>query len=50
MRVEDEHAACAVRVSFGWTNVDQDVDRLLDAWGSLCARLGSDAHVRAPAA
>jgi len=50
MRVEDEHAACAVRVSFGWTNVDQDVDRLLDAWGSLYARLGSGVQTQAPAA
>jgi cysteine desulfurase len=50
MKVEEEHAASALRVSFGWTNVDQDVDRLLDVWGGLYARLGSDAHVRAPAA
>jgi cysteine desulfurase len=50
MKVEEAHAASALRVSFGWTNVDQDVDRLLDVWGGLYARLGSDAHVRAPAA
>ena len=50
MKVEGEHAACALRVSFGWTNVDQDVDRLLEAWGSLYARLGSDARARAGAA
>jgi len=50
MKVEDEYAACAVRVSFGWTNVDQDVDRLLDVWGSLYARLGSGVQTQAPAA
>jgi cysteine desulfurase len=50
MKVEDERAACAIRVSFGWTNVDQDVDRFLEVWGSLYARLGSAAHARASAA
>jgi len=50
MRVEDDHAACAVRVSFGWTNVEQDVDRFLDVWGSLYARLGSGVQTQAPAA
>ncbi len=50
MKVDDEHAGCALRVSFGWTNVDHDVDRLLEVWGSLYARLGSAAHAQASAA
>jgi cysteine desulfurase len=50
MKAGDEHAACALRVSFGWTSNERDVDRFLDVWGGLYARLGSGAHARAPAA
>jgi cysteine desulfurase len=50
MKADDEHAACAVRVSFGWTSVDRDVDRLLDVWGGLYTRLGCGAQIQAPAA
>ena len=50
MTADDEYAACALRVSFGRTNIDQDVDRFLEVWGRLYARLGSAAHARAPAA
>lgn len=50
MKVDDEQAACALRVSLGGSNLNQDVDRFLEVWGSLYARLGSVAHARAPAA
>jgi cysteine desulfurase len=50
MTADDECAACALRVSFGRTNIDQDVDRFLEVWGRLYARLGSAARARAPAA
>ena len=34
-------AGCAIRVSLGWQSVDQDVDRLLEAWSALALRRDS---------
>ncbi|MGF1641615.1 MAG: cysteine desulfurase family protein [Rhodospirillales bacterium] len=50
MNVDETLAASALRVSFGWTSVEDDVDRLLEAWGGIYTRLGCDARARAPAA
>lgn len=40
-------ADCAIRVSLGWTSDENDLDRFLDAWGALYARIGSDNVVAA---
>ncbi|MGE0152572.1 MAG: cysteine desulfurase family protein [Reyranellaceae bacterium] len=41
MGVEDAVARCAIRVSFGRGNTMADVDRLVQAWGTLLARHGT---------
>lgn len=41
-------ADSAVRVSLGWTNVEGDIDRFVEAWGRL--RAARNAFVPAPAA
>lgn len=38
MGVPADLARCAIRVSFGWTNVEGDTDRFLRAWESLKCR------------
>ena len=38
MGAGDEHAASALRVSFGWTNTEDDADRLANAWLSAWNR------------
>jgi cysteine desulfurase len=38
MGVADELAACAIRVSLGWTTTDIDIDRLIAAWRALHLR------------
>jgi cysteine desulfurase len=40
MGVSEAEAATAIRVSFGWRNVDSDVDAFLAVWGDLFARAG----------
>ena len=39
MGVADDVAACAIRVSFGWTNTDDDVPAFLAAYERLVARM-----------
>lgn len=38
MGLATEEAACAIRISFGWSSRESDVDRFLDACGTLWAR------------
>ena len=40
----------AIRVSLGWSSRDDDIDKFLEAWGSLYARKGSGREQAAPAA
>jgi cysteine desulfurase len=40
MSVDEEEAGCAIRVSLGWTNREGDIDRFVDAWSALYARIG----------
>lgn len=46
MGIPEHEAACAIRVSLGWTSAEADIDRFLDGWGALYARAG----IRQPAA
>ena len=39
MGVADDVAACAIRVSFGWTNTDDDVPAFLAAYERIVARM-----------
>ncbi|HUC61001.1 MAG TPA: cysteine desulfurase family protein [Alphaproteobacteria bacterium] len=39
----EAEAACAIRVSLGWTTKDSDVERLIEAWDALRARTRSRA-------
>ena len=39
MGVEESLARCALRVSFGWNNTQVDVDRFLEVWSSVVARM-----------
>lgn len=50
MGVDDEIAMGAIRVSFGWTSNEPDVDRFLSVWGALRARRGMAGATAAPAA
>ncbi len=50
MGVDDDEAAGAIRVSLGWTTTERDVERFVDAWRSLYARLGRLSEASAPAA
>lgn len=50
MGVCDDEAASAIRVSLGWTTTLGDVERFLEAWRALYARLGLAGAVTAPAA
>ncbi len=52
MEVPDEEAACAIRVSFGWTSTPDDADALVAAWTELYRRTrgGSGGGPRARAA
>jgi len=42
MSVDASDAECALRVSFGWDSVESDVDRFVDAWGSLYSHAGNN--------
>lgn len=35
MGVPESQAACAIRISLGWTTTDADVDRFLQAWNDM---------------
>ena len=50
MGLDDADASGAIRVSLGWTTTERDVDRFVDAWRSLHARLGVPRMAAAPAA
>ena len=50
MGVDDDEANGAIRVSLGWTTEERDVERFVDAWRSLYARLGVASSATAPAA
>jgi len=50
MGVDDDEATGAIRVSLGWTTAERDVERFVDAWLSLHARLGRVSTASAPAA
>ena len=38
MAVDLETSRCAIRISLGWKNTQEDVERLVDAWSSLYVR------------
>ena len=38
MAVDLETSRCAIRISLGWKNTPEDVERLVEAWSSLYAR------------
>jgi cysteine desulfurase len=38
MAVDTETSRCAIRISLGWKNTPEDVERLVEAWSSLYAR------------
>jgi cysteine desulfurase len=49
MGVDPDEGACAIRISLGWASTQEDVDRLVDAWGRLYVRTrrtGADAIAR----
>ena len=50
MGLDDEDAASAIRVSFGWNSRDEDVDRFVDTWMELTVRLASGRSPNASAA
>jgi cysteine desulfurase len=50
MGVGIEEAASAIRVSLGWTTTVQDIDRFVEAWSALYARVGAKLRQPAPAA
>lgn len=39
MGIADDLASCAIRVSFGWRNTAQDVERFMKAWSALADRV-----------
>ena len=41
MGVDSRHAACTIRISFGWASREADVDGFLDAWRTLYYRVTS---------
>ncbi|MBL6614674.1 MAG: cysteine desulfurase [Reyranella sp.] len=50
MGVEDVEAGTAIRISFGWNSVPQDIDRLIAAWRDLYIRVGKSDIAKAKAA
>lgn len=40
MEIEPDIARCAIRVSLGWNSVAADIDRFVECWTKLWARLG----------
>jgi len=38
MAVDLETSRCAIRISLGWKNTPDDVERLVEAWSSLYVR------------
>ncbi len=50
MGVDDADAECAIRISLGWNSRKDDIDRLVEAWSALYARLGRRAPASATAA
>jgi cysteine sulfinate desulfinase/cysteine desulfurase-like protein len=38
MRIGADEADCAIRISFGWTTSEADIDHLVEAWGALYRR------------
>lgn len=42
MGVPEQEAACAIRVSLGWSSQAKDVDAFLAAWGALAARTAGE--------
>jgi cysteine desulfurase len=38
---EEDAASRAIRASSGWTTTDADIDRFVEVWGALYARVGS---------
>ena len=49
MAAEQSQADQAIRVSLGWATVDADIDRMIDAWGTLFARAGAGSKTRTAA-
>jgi len=43
MGVPAAAAECAIRISLGWSTTEDDIDRLVDAWGALYARTRASA-------
>ena len=43
MGASEAEAGSAIRVSLGWRSEENDIERLLEAWGALYARAGSRA-------
>jgi cysteine desulfurase len=43
MGVPPAEAECTIRVSFGWSTGEADIDQLVDAWGALYARTRASA-------
>ena len=41
MDVDEQHAGSAIRVSFGWDSKDSDVERFVEAWGTVYSRAGN---------
>jgi cysteine desulfurase len=50
MGVDAEQAANAIRISFGWSSAQSDVERLVAGWGALWARAGQRQPVTGTAA
>jgi len=49
MDVDEAEAGSALRVSFGWDSHENDVDRFVDAWGSLYSHAGNNSNSQAMA-
>jgi cysteine desulfurase len=43
MGVPEAEADCAIRISFGWSSGQADIDHLVEAWGALYVRTRSEA-------
>jgi cysteine desulfurase len=43
MGVPPAEAECAIRISLGWSTIEDDIDQLVDAWGALYARTRASA-------
>ncbi len=41
MGVDQDRAACAIRVSLGWNSEKAHMDHFLQVWGALCSRMGA---------